>query len=126
MTVVAKKKKRDAEKKSDADLGDAMTEKVATKKRTEKVPVDDKHVDAGAVRALVGETLARVYQEIYPNYSTHDEQGNVILGISEEAYIVTLAMVVGTDDYTPRKGLKVRDAALESSARYCKRHKPEV
>lgn len=118
MPVVAKGKQRRSEREEDKEL-----EKDARVREKPSQSVTDSRVSAGDVRAVLADTFARVRGELFPSSTTHDELGNVTLEISEEAYIVMLTMVVGNDVFAPRKGLKMREAEISDTAKYCKEHK---
>ena len=113
--AVVKKKKR---------LEDSHAESVAKKVKSNPAPVDPKHVSGGEIRGIIDETLARTYNELFPSMSTTDEDGNVDVEIREEAYIITLDMVVGNDIQLPRTGLKLReDKKIADTAVFCKAHR---
>lgn len=106
----AKGKKRRTEIQNDAELEGKLEKKVAEHRVARREPEYDSKVSSGAVRAVVGETIARVYEEIWPGMSVRarDEEPND--EIKEEAYILTLTMVLGNNEDTPRMGLRIREA----------------
>ncbi len=78
--------------------------------------VSDNRVAGGELRGVIEATFLRVYEEMYPQGGLNHTE------IQEEAYITVLAMVVGRDDYTPRKGLTIREAEISDNAKFCKKH----
>lgn len=118
MAVVAKGKQRRSEREEDAQL-----EKLAKVRERPAEGVTDSRVRAIEVRSVVEETMARVYAELFPSKQTHDENGTVDVEIKEEAYIVTLFMFVGNNAYQPRRGLKIREAEISDTAKFCKEHR---
>jgi hypothetical protein len=117
MAVAAKGKQRRSEREEDADL----EKNLKTPKKAVQKPVESR-VRAADVRGVIEETLARVYGDLFPSLTTHDEDGNVDLEIKEEAYIITLVMYVGSDNYTPRQGVRLKEVEISDKARYCKEH----
>jgi hypothetical protein len=106
----AKGKKRRTEIAADTALEGKMSEHVAKHKIPKsEVPVFS-GVRGGSLKGVMSETMARVYEEIWPGMKTHDEyEGEVDLEISEEAYILMLTMKVGNDKDSPRKGLAMKE-----------------
>ncbi len=115
--AVAKGKKRRSERQEDADL-----EKKVTVRQKPAHGVTDSRVKAADVRGVVEETLARIYGDLFPSMTTHDEDENVDLEIREEAYVITLTMFVGSDDFTPRRNIPMKEAEISERARYCRKH----
>ena len=112
-----------AKKKADRKIGDSVTKEITTHKKTSTQSwVDDRGISGGQIRGMAGETMARVYAEMWPGMQTHDEDGNVEVNISEEAYILMLTMKVGNGDYSPRRGLKIREAKMPTM-KFCAAHK---
>lgn len=115
--VVAKGKRRRSEREEQAEL-----------EKTVKVPtravqgVSDSRVRASDIRGVIEETIARIRAELYPSLQTHDDNGNVTAEIKEEAYILSLVMIVGHDSFQPRQGLTLREAEISDNAKYCKEH----
>ena len=118
MAVVAKGKQRRSERQEDKELEGKV---VAREKPSQRVT--DSNVRGRDVQAVVAETLARVRADLYPSSETHDEFGNVTLEITEEAYIIMLTMVTGNNEFTPRRGLKIREAEISDTAKFCEEHK---
>src|SRR4051812_20759176 len=82
----AKGKKRRDEIQHDAELEDKLSAKVAEKVRPKAEPEHDSKVGAGALRGVMSETIARVYEEVWPGMEVreHDDPNNEM---REEAYI---------------------------------------
>jgi hypothetical protein len=83
--------------------------------RTKKTVQISQTVDATSLRAVMEDSMARVYGEIFGGMSTHDEDGVVDREIKEEVYIMALTMIVGNDIETPRQGLSIREDAKASA-----------
>ncbi len=120
---LAKKKARAAGRAHDDELEGQMTAKVTSVKRERQDYTDSKSISAGALRGIMDETIARVYAEIWPSMTTTDDYGNVHHDLREESYILSLTMVCGNFDYSPRKGLKMREAPISDTAKFCKEHR---
>lgn len=118
---VAKNKKRRSEIQHDAELEDKLSAKVAGKVRPKAEPEHDSKIGAGALRGVMSETIARVYEEVWPgmNVREHDDPNDEI---KEEAYILSLTMIVGNNEDTPRMGLKIREAEISGRFNFCKAH----
>ena len=109
-------KQREAERELEQDVKVIRTKKTAPNAKPEL-----HRVSGGEVLGVMKETMARVYGEIYPVMSTHDEEENVILDISEEAYVLAITMFVGNDIDTPRQGLVIKeDSKIAASLKFCK------
>lgn len=119
---VAKGKIKKRAREEDAELVEKATEKTSKRVRANTDPVDHKHVSAGAVRGVMDETMARVYQEMWPSMTVYDEFGNVDIEIKEESHILMLTMVTGNEDYQPRRGLKIREAEIGDTIGFCAEH----
>jgi hypothetical protein len=118
-----KKVKPVAKKKLDRKAGDEHTKKISEQKRPNAGYVDHKQIGGASLRGMMQETMARCYSEMFPTMTTHQAgTDEVDLEIQEEAYILGLTMVCGTDDYLPRRGLKIREKAMPVP-RYCKEHR---
>lgn len=117
----AKGKKRRSEIQHDAELEGKLSKKVAEHKREKREPEHDSKVGGGALRGVMSETIARVYEEIWPGISVRvgDDPD---LEIQEEAYILSLTMIVGNNEELPRKGLKIREAEISGQFNFCKEH----
>lgn len=112
-----------AKKKADDKTGDAYTEKISKSKRPSAEYVDRKQIGGASLRGMMEETMARCYGEMFPSMTTHQAgTDQVNLEIKEEAYILGLTMVCGTDDYLPRRGLKIREKEMPTM-KFCKLHK---
>jgi hypothetical protein len=120
--AVAKGKLRRTEIQHDADLEGKLTKKVATVKRPKSELEIPSKVDGGSLRGVVVESMCRVYEELWPGMTTHDERGIPDIEISEEGYILVLTMKVGSEDDKPRKGLKIREVEISDQASYCAEH----
>ena len=116
--AVAKGKQRRSERQEDAEL-----EKEVVVRQKPSHGVTDSRVKAADVRGVVEETLARIYGDLFPSMTTHDEDENVDVEIKEEAYVITLVMFVGHDDFTPRRSIPMKEAEISDNARYCKAHR---
>jgi hypothetical protein len=117
----AKGKKRRSEIQHDADLEGKLSKKVAEKVRPKAEPEHDSKVGAAALRGVMSETIARVYEEVWPGMGVRDgEEPND--EIKEEAYILCLTMIVGNNEDTPRMGLKIREAEISGRFNFCKEH----
>lgn len=120
-TPVAKGKLRRAERAHDDELEGKMTDKLVERAKPRDRSTDPTKVGGDVIKAVVSDTLARCYKEIWPGMNTEDEFGNVDLEIQEEAYIVQLTMLVGSDHFTPRRGLKIKEVnGLGDSLPTCK------
>lgn len=117
-----KGKIKQAEREHDEGLGEKMTAKLQVNKKPRQAPESNCEVPAGSLRGVMGETIARVYGELWPSFQTHDENGNVDVELAEEAYILGLTMVLGNGEDTPRMGLKIKDAEISENANYCEVH----
>jgi hypothetical protein len=124
MTIEAKGKLKKAAQEADAALGDAMTEKVAGKVKPREDTSRPSDVSTGALKDTIAESMARVYQEIWPGMKTRDPRRDdeVDREIAEEAYILMLTIRVGNDNDKPRKELKVRHAEITDQAQFCAEH----
>lgn len=110
----AKGKKRRTEIEHDHELEDKLSKRVAENKRERREPEHDSKVGGGALRGVMSETIARVYEEMWPGMSVRDgEEPNI--EIKEEAYILSLTMILGNNEDTPRMGLKIRESEIKSS-----------
>lgn len=118
--VTAKGKKRRTEIQHDAELEGQMTEHVATHAKPKREPEIKTDIGGGQIRGVVQETMARVYEEIWPGMETHNNEGRIDLGISEEAYILMLTMKTGNADDSPRKGLRMKTVEMSDDAPMCK------
>ena len=116
-------KKPVAKKKADRLTGDRYDEQMTRVKHPRVEHSDPKNVSGGVLRGVMSETMARVYEELFPTMSVRDEQGTVDIEIQEETYILGLTMICGTDDFKPRKPLKIREVEISDNARYCKEHR---
>lgn len=117
----AKGKKRRTEIEHDTDLEGKLSKKVAENPREKRHPEHDSRVGGGALRGVMSETIARVYEEIWPGMSVRvsDDPNDEI---REEAYILSLTMIVGNNEDTPRMGLKIREAEISGRFSFCKEH----
>ena len=115
-------KKPVAKNKADRKLGDEYLKKVGETRQPNTGYVDPKAVGGASLRGVMEETMARVYEEMWPSMTTRDGIDNVDIEIREEAYILGLTMICGNDDFKPRKGLKIRDHHQKLPG-YCKEHK---
>jgi hypothetical protein len=111
-----------AKKKADDKIGDAYTEKLSKIKRASTEYVDHKSISGGVLRGITEETMARVYSEMWPSMQTHDQDGKVDKQIAEEAYILGLTMQFGNGEYSPRRGLKIRDHKMREP-KMCAMHR---
>lgn len=118
----AKGKKRRSEIEHDAELEGKLSKKVAEHKRERREPEHDSKVGAGALRGIVSETIARVYEEIWPGIDVRAGGDEPDDEIKEEAYVLGLTMIVGNNVDTPRRGLKIREDEISRNARLCKEH----
>lgn len=118
MAVAAKGKKRSAAREKDRNL-----ETVVHMRHKPAQGVQDSTVGASDIRGVLEETFARILHELFPTMRTHDEFGNVDLEIKEQAYVVVLRMLLGTDDYQPRQGLRIREKEISNKAKWCKEHR---
>lgn len=119
---LAKGKKRKTEIEADTELEGRMTDAQTKNKRGRDANASDpKQVKSGALRGVASETMARVYEEIWPSMTTHDDRGRVDLEIAEETYILVNTMVVGNDEEKPRKPLRMREVESEIIP-LCKEH----
>lgn len=117
----AKGKTRRAEIEADTELEGRLTDAQTKNRRPKDSNTHDpKMVKAGALRGVASETMARVYEELWPTMTTHDSKGNVDLEIAEETYILVLTMIVGTDEDKPRLPLKIRE--VEMNVQFCEAH----
>lgn len=119
---VAKNKKRRSEIQHDAELEDKLSAKVAGKVRPKAEPEHDSKIGAGALRGVMSETIARVYEEVWPGMQVRDGGEDPNDEIKEEAYILSLTMIVGNNEDTPRMGLKIREAEISGLFNFCKDH----
>lgn len=103
------RKARQAERELEGKVGPVRVRKSEQPIRSEN------NVSAKSLKGLVGETMARCYAEIFPGMKTHDEFGIVDREIEEEAYILSLTIMVGNDNDLPRTGLKMREDGKASS-----------
>lgn len=119
----AKGKKRRDEIQEDAEFEGKMSEHVAKQPRKKaEVEVDSK-VNAGDIRGVMTETIARVYEEIWPGINVRNGGTETPdQDMAEEAYILGLTMVVGNTVELPRQPLKIRDAEISDGAIYCQEH----
>ena len=117
----AKGKKRRSEIEHDAELEGKLTKKVSEHKREKQHPEHDSKVPAGSLRGVMGETIARVYEEIWPGMAVreHDDPNDEIM---EEAYILSLTMLVGNNVDLPRTSMRIREADLSGRHNFCKQH----
>jgi hypothetical protein len=106
----ASSKQREAERELQTNV-----KVIRTKKADSNAKPELHSVPGSSLRAVMEESIARVYSEIFSGMSTHDEQDKVTLEISEEAYVLALTMVVGNDIDTPRQGLRIKDDDKASS-----------
>lgn len=119
----AKGKLRQTEIKADEELEGRMTDAQTKTKKPKHDDVDPRAVGGGALRGVMQETFARVYEEIWPGMETRDHKGDVDIEIKEEVYILCLTMKVGNDEDKPRRGLKMREVEdLGDTAPLCKEH----
>jgi hypothetical protein len=118
----AKGKKRRDEIQHDVDLEAKMTEKVGTHKREKRDAETDSKVSAGDLRGVVSESIARVYEEIWPGMRVRQGDETPDLEIQEEAYILVLSMVCGNNVDVPRRGLKIRESEISRHVVFCKDH----
>lgn len=118
----AKGKKRRSEIQHDAELEGKLSKKVAEHKREKREPEHDSKVGGGALRGVMSETIARVYEEIWPGIDVRAGGDEPDDEIKEEAYILGLTMIVGNNVDTPRRGLKIREDEISRNARLCKEH----
>lgn len=119
---LAKGKKRRSEIQHDADLETKHAEKVGNAPRRPAEGQTNSTVGAGALRGVVGETMARMYEEFWPTMTTRDRDGAPEIEIAEEAYILVNYLVVGHSDDKPRVATKIREAEISANARFCKEH----
>lgn len=110
-------------RKQDAALEKSHTEHSVKKVKTAEKSSDPKNVHGGELRGVMMETMARVYEEMWPSMSPRDSAGTVDIEIQEEAYILQLTMICGTDNYKPRRALKIRDAFVPGLTSYCREHR---
>jgi hypothetical protein len=115
----AKGKKRRTEIQSDADLEGKLTKKVSEHRVERREPEHDSKVGGGALRGVMSESIARVYEEIWPGMNVH-QHGDPNDEMKEEAYILSLTMILGNVEDTPRMGLKIREAEISEDMRLCK------
>jgi hypothetical protein len=118
---MARGKRRRSERQHDHELEGKLEKRVAEHKRVKQEPETDSKVGAGALRGVASETIARVYEEIWPGMNVH-RNGDPNIEMQEEAYILVLTMIVGNGEDTPRKGLKIREAEISGDARFCQEH----
>lgn len=111
---VAKGKHLRQEREHDREL-EKEVKVVRVKKAAANAKPELHPVSGGAVKAIAEESMARVYREVFTGMSTHDEDGVVDREISEEAYILTLTMIVGNDVDLPRQGLSMKEDAKASA-----------
>jgi hypothetical protein len=111
-----------AAKQREADRALETDVKVIRTRKTDTNAKPELHgVPGNSIIGVAQETMARVYGEIYSGMSTHDEEQNVILDISEEVYILALTMVVGNDHDIPRMGLTIKeDTKISTTMKTCK------
>lgn len=105
----ARGKKRRAEIEHDHELEGKMTDHLTRHAKPKSEHPNFTTVRGGAIQGVVGETMARVYGELWPGMKTHDSEDAVDVEINEEAYILMLTMKVGNDNYKPRKGLALKE-----------------
>ncbi len=109
-------KQREKERELETDVKVIRTRKTAANAKPEL-----HHLPASQVIGVMCETMARCYEEMFSKMSAHDEEGNVVLDISEECYVLALTMYVGNDIDMPRQGLSVKeDAKASSTMKFCK------
>lgn len=79
-------------------------------------------VSAGFYRPIIEESIARVTAEIWPGMEVRDQKNPDVVDIQlkEMAYILGLTMAVGNDDYTPRQGVRMKEASISDTAKLCK------
>ena len=117
----AKGKKRRTEIQHDAELEIKHTAKVA-ERRSERQETVDTHVPADTLRGVVRETMARVYQEMWPSMIV-EFNGHVDVEIQEETYILVNSMMFGSPHVEPRQALKMRELDdFSDAAQYCREH----
>lgn len=118
----AKKKRRSEIHDTPDEIGleDKLTDKIAGVPLKKQEPEHDSKVSAGALRGIMSETIARVYEEMWPgmNVRIADEPNDEM---KEEAYILSLTMIVGNATDLPRRGLKIRDTEMTMHDSLCKR-----
>jgi hypothetical protein len=119
---VAAGKKRRSEIEHDTELEDKLTEKIGVHKVKKREPEHDTKIGGGALRGIMTETIARVYEEMWPGMQVRGHNDEPDREIAEEAYILSLTMVVGNQVELPRKPLKIREAEISGSAVFCWRH----
>jgi hypothetical protein len=118
----AKGKKRKAAKKHDAELEGQASAHLATHKRPKTDSTIRTEITGGQLRGVVGETFARVYEELWPGMEVHGYDGSVDIEIAEEAYILSLTMIGGNMQDSPRQGLKINEADISDTAEWCNEH----
>lgn len=121
---VAKKKVKQRERRDDDQLADKHSKHVGERRRPSgSIELDRKHASPVETRGVMQETMARVYEEMWPSMTVRNEFGDVDIEIQEETYILSLAMFVGTPHYMPRRGLKIReDDDASSNINFCADH----
>lgn len=121
--IQAPGKRRRTEIQHDAELEGKLSKKIAENARPKQAQAHS-NVDSGAIRGIVRETMARVYEEIWPRMETRNKKGDVNLQIAEEAHVLMLWMQYGHSDDRPRVGIPMREIEdFSEQARYCKEHR---
>lgn len=119
---VAKGKKKKREQEDDEALEAKHAERQSKSRRKAPEYGRDAGISGGALRGVMDETMARVYEEMWPNMTTRDENDDVHYEIKEESYILALGMVTGRDEYQPRRGLKIKEAEIGDTIGFCAEH----
>lgn len=120
---LAKKKLRQQEHDADEELATKHAEYAVKKSHKREDGLDHRHASPAEVRGVMSETMARVYEEMWPRMTTHDELGNVDIEINEETYILSLTMFTGNPNYIPRRALKIRDKeGVSEEISFCPDH----
>jgi hypothetical protein len=118
----AKGKKRRSEIEHDAELEGKLTKRVSEHKREKQEPEHDSKVHADALRGMMSETIARVYEEMWPGMTVRTNEDEPNAEMAEEAYILSLTMILGNSEDTPRHGLKIREVEISNDIHFCKAH----